>query len=118
MKKVVLLIFLIVFAAFLACKDKNAQSSDRDISSLPIHTNSPTDPRSVASKLETATSAVKDQNNLVWAGDVDLVCQMKIDQSVKDTIHFDGKIYGFCSESCKGKFQKDPRQWISKKGKD
>lgn len=49
---------------------------------------------------------------LVWAGDSDLVCGMHIDQSVEDTVHYQGKIYGFCSSNCKADFVKDPTQYV------
>ena len=110
MKNVFPIACLMVFATLLGCKDKNAQAGDKDISSLPIHTSSPTDPRSVASKLETATSAVKDKEVLVWAGDVDPVCKMKVKEGVTDTVHYGGKLYGFCGESCKESFQENPHK--------
>lgn len=108
------MICLLFLATFLACKDKNATATDADITSLPIHGTSPTDPRAVASKLEHATSATIEKEGLAWAGDKDLVCNMKIKQGDCDTLHYNGKIYGFCAENCKESFQKDPQKYISK----
>lgn len=106
--------WLFFLLAFLACKDKNAKASDQDISSLPIHGASPTDPRAVASKLEHATTAAMEQEGLVWAGDKDLVCSMKVKQGDCDTAHYQGKIYGFCAEGCKESFQADPQKYSSR----
>jgi|GEM_PF-293114 len=114
MKKVLPIICLLFLATMPACKDKNAKATDADITSLPIHGTSPTDPRSIASKLEQATSATIDKDGLVWASEKDLVCNMKVTQGDCDTLHYQGKIYGFCSESCKESFQENPQKFISK----
>lgn len=41
----------------------------------------------------------------------DPVCGMKISGSVSDTAQYNGKVYGFCSASCKNKFCGQPRQY-------
>ena len=51
---------------------------------------------------------------LPWAGDQDVVCEMKIDQTVEDTLHYSGKVYGFCGTSCKEKFQENPAKYVGK----
>ncbi len=114
MKNVILITLLLALPVAFACKDRNAKAGDPDISSLPTHGSSPTDPRAVASKLENATSATIDHGSLVWAGDKDLVCNMKVKQGDCDTVHYQGKIYGFCSESCKKSFQKDAQKFAEK----
>ncbi|MBS1729669.1 MAG: exo-alpha-sialidase [Bacteroidetes bacterium] len=38
----------------------------------------------------------------------DPVCGMHVDSNVEDTIHFNGKIIGFCSKHCKDKFLSAP----------
>lgn len=48
---------------------------------------------------------------LTWAGDSDPVCGMHVDQSAEDTVHYNGKIYGFCGPNCKAEFVKDPSQY-------
>jgi len=35
-------------------------------------------------------------------------CGMPVTAGIADTIHYDGKIYGFCSEECKQAFLKNP----------
>lgn len=51
---------------------------------------------------------------LPWATDLDLVCEMKVDQTVEDTMHFNGKIYGFCNPNCKEEFQSNPTKYGAK----
>ncbi len=45
----------------------------------------------------------------------DLSCGMPLAAGLEDTAHYQGKIYGFCSVECKGKFLKDPQQYLAKK---
>src|SRR4051812_24370339 len=42
----------------------------------------------------------------------DPVCGMSITGDVGDTSTYKGKLYGFCSASCKEDFVKDPGQYI------
>lgn len=51
---------------------------------------------------------------LPWAGNQDLVCKMRIDPTVEDTLHYEGKVYGFCNESCQAKFQENPAKFVVK----
>ena len=63
---------------------------------------------------ETPSSTAASTETLPWAGDQDLVCEMKIDRSAEDTLHYNGKIYGFCGPHCKEKFQENPGKYASK----
>lgn len=45
----------------------------------------------------------------------DFVCGMPTTAAISDTVHYKGKVYGFCSEGCKDDFKKDPSQYLSKK---
>ncbi|MBL7805476.1 MAG: YHS domain-containing protein [Saprospiraceae bacterium] len=47
------------------------------------------------------------------ASDTDPVCGMKVDASVTDTAHYQGKIYGFCNPSCKEEFAANPQEFLS-----
>lgn len=38
----------------------------------------------------------------------DLVCGMSVSGAIADTVHLDGKVYGFCSKGCKEAFVKNP----------
>ena len=51
---------------------------------------------------------------LPWATNLDLVCEMKVKQTVEDTVHYNGKIYGFCNPGCKEKFQENPTKYGAK----
>ena len=35
-------------------------------------------------------------------------CGMPVTAGIEDTVHYDGKVYGFCSDECKQIFLKDP----------
>ena len=54
--------------------------------------------------------------NLLWAGDQDLVCEMSVDPTVEDTLHYNGKVYGFCGGHCKEKFQENPAKYVGTSG--
>lgn len=45
----------------------------------------------------------------------DPVCGMPLEASVSDTTQFNGKVYGFCSKSCKEEFDKDPTSYLAAK---
>jgi YHS domain-containing protein len=36
-------------------------------------------------------------------------CGMPLTAGIEDTLHYDGKVYGFCSDECKQIFLKDPK---------
>jgi len=35
-------------------------------------------------------------------------CGMPVTAGIEDTVHYNGKVYGFCSEECKNAFLKNP----------
>ena len=35
-------------------------------------------------------------------------CGMPVTAGIEDTVHYNGKVYGFCSEECKDAFLKNP----------
>jgi len=43
----------------------------------------------------------------------DLVCGMPVSAGVSDTVHYQGKIYGFCAVECKDEFVKDPVLYLT-----
>lgn len=63
-------------------------------------------PKTIPTNLNNASAEV-----LPWASNLDLVCEMSIKQTVEDTLHYNGKIYGFCNTSCKEKFQENPAKY-------
>jgi YHS domain-containing protein len=44
----------------------------------------------------------------------DLVCGMPVSAGIGDTAHYNGKVYGFCSQECKDQFLKDPAKYAAK----
>jgi len=35
-------------------------------------------------------------------------CGMPVTAGIEDTVHYNGKVYGFCSDECKQAFLKNP----------
>ena len=108
MKSSILSILCLLFiGTFIACKDKNASNSN----TTEIPGRMSTDPRGLSGKLsQTATEA----GGVVFVNTVDPICDMKIDQTAEDTAHYQGKVWGFCSESCKETFQENPGKYAGK----
>jgi YHS domain-containing protein len=50
---------------------------------------------------------------VVYANETDFVCGMKVQPEFTDTCHYDGKVYAFCSASCKEEFQSNPVSYLS-----
>ncbi|HTQ65313.1 MAG TPA: YHS domain-containing protein [Puia sp.] len=45
----------------------------------------------------------------------DPACGMPLTAGLEDTVHYKGKLYGFCSEECKKQFLQNPEAYLSKK---
>ena len=41
----------------------------------------------------------------------DPVCGMPSTAGMQDTIHYQGKVIGFCSDECRNQFLKDPKKY-------
>ena len=63
---------------------------------------------------KTPSATTASSETLPWATDIDLVCEMKVDKTTEDTVHYNGKIYGFCNPGCKEKFQENPTKYGAK----
>ena len=65
-----------------------------------------------ATKIETIAAkkdtAINRFANLSFDSKKDLSCGMPVSAGVADTVHYKGKLYGFCSTECKEDFLKDP----------
>lgn len=49
-------------------------------------------------------------------GPKDFYCGMDITKySPSDTLHYKGKVYGFCAKVCKDEFKKEPEKYLAKK---
>jgi YHS domain-containing protein len=46
------------------------------------------------------------------ANSIDPICEMSVDNTVEDTVHYNGKIYGFCGAHCKESFKEDPAKYV------
>ena len=53
--------------------------------------------------------------NLKFDNTKDFVCGMPVKAGVSDTVHYKGKVFGFCSKECKEEFLKTPSNYLSKK---
>jgi len=62
---------------------------------------------------ETAAGVSKDLNTVKIDNKKDPVCGMPIKGDVGDTTLYNGNVLGFCSSDCKGKFLKNPAQYIA-----
>lgn len=61
------------------------------------------------SEMKPGTSELK---NIHVVNELDPICQMKTSEYLKDTAHYQRKMYGFCSGYCKEKFKKDPKKYV------
>ena len=52
--------------------------------------------------------------NLKFDNVKDLTCNMPLTAGVQDTVHYKGKLYGFCSKECKDAFLKNPSSYLTK----
>lgn len=67
-------------------------------------------------KAEQPTEAPKKDTvvvKTVLATNRDMACGMSVSDDVVDTVHYKGKIYGFCSPDCKKGFQSDPETYLA-----
>lgn len=44
---------------------------------------------------------------------IDFPCGMEVTPEFTDSCHYKGKVYGFCSESCKETFLGDPEKFLA-----
>lgn len=64
------------------------------------------------------TNANQSQATVVFANEIDYICDMKVQAHYTDTCHYQGKVYAFCSESCKEAFQAEPETYLSRAGNE
>ncbi len=62
--------------------------------------------------IEKKTDIKKSIRESQLASKKDLVCGMPVYKYLKDTVLYEGKIYGFCGEACKIDFLKSPANFI------
>ena len=87
MKKMI--IFLLVAMGFIgfSCNSSNTKETETKFQSGPAK-----------------DTVKKDFSHVVFATQKDTSCGMPLKYGIEDTLHFDGKVYGFCSKGCKDAF--------------
>ncbi len=65
---------------------------------------------------ETTSAAIKKSDSVQKKFTANMVnnkkdpsCGMPLTAGIEDTVHYNGKVYGFCSDECKQIFLKDPK---------
>lgn len=84
-------VFLTAFCAAIACTQNNSGKSSGQPNSGAANT----------------SSAAR------FANETDFICDMKVKPEFEDTCHYKGKVYAFCSESCKETFQGNPEKYLA-----
>ena len=99
------LVYLITIGVTLltACRQKTSEP-----------TTAATQSPATAVETPAAQSAGTQAGALPWASHTDPICEMDVEETVEDTVHYQGKVYGFCSAHCKGKFQENPGKYAVK----
>jgi YHS domain-containing protein len=57
----------------------------------------------------------KSKANTTISNKQDPICQMAVNNNSKDTVHYKGKVMGFCSSHCKTEFKKNPKKYSNSK---
>ncbi len=55
--------------------------------------------------------STQEKLDVVVVNELDPICQMKTAEHLSDTVTYEGKLYGFCSTSCKNTFLKEPKKY-------
>ena len=95
MKKSMFLVASLIFMS--ACQQKKSQVDAK-------------------AEVDSTEDALKDNplNKLTYDQPTDLICHMEIKKfGVSDTLHYQGKLYGFCSSYCKDTFKKNPEKYLA-----
>jgi len=87
----------------------NIQAMKKIILALPFLIACGQQPKAPADASQTNTPAPA---AYALANTVDPICEMTVDNTVEDTAHYNGKIYGFCGAHCKESFKEDPVKYV------
>ncbi|HVX28572.1 MAG TPA: hypothetical protein VHB70_19640 [Parafilimonas sp.] len=86
MKKLAVILCVMLALGETACNSSNTKEQTKFISA-------PVD-----------TTPKQDFSDVVFATQKDTTCGMPLRYGIGDTLHFNGKVYGFCSKGCKDAF--------------
>lgn len=64
--------------------------------------------------MEKVLHPVTSYQNIKFDNAKDFFCGMPLNTGVTDTVHYNGKVYGFCSKGCKDGFMKDPASYVGR----
>jgi len=90
--------------AILSCTSNTQKTEKPADEVMPQHQHSPA-----------PAAPKKDLSTIVLDHKKDLVCGMPVSAGVEDTVHYKGKIYGFCAKECKDEFVKAPGSFLAAK---
>jgi YHS domain-containing protein len=94
-----ILIIIVTISLFAACKETAGKTV------LPVaHKDTLTKAAALAVK--------KDFSKIIFASKKDLSCGMPLTAGLEDSVHYKGKIYGFCSAECKADFIKNAAAYV------
>lgn len=72
-------------------------------------------PKAVSSStISAAEKTAANLKNLKFDYTKDPACGMPLKAGLKDTAHYKGKLYGFCSKECKDEFIKSPESFLAR----
>ena len=61
-----------------------------------------------------AVDSTKKYTIAMVANKYDPSCRMPLTAGLEDTVHYQGKTYGFCSKECKSEFLRNPKGYVAK----
>ena len=93
----VFIIFLLGLNFQYACNPYSSSSSSKIVKEVP------------SSDSEGTPGLTIDQKSLFNAKDP--ICHMPLKHYLHDTLHYKGRIYGFCAPSCKQAFALNPKHY-------
>lgn len=101
MNAILLKIALPVLLFLTACNASSTSTQEPENRPIPVEMNA--DAKKIAFDTQTLASQT------------DPVCGMPVGSRVADTTAYQGNIYGFCNETCKHHFVKNPEQYLTVK---
>jgi YHS domain-containing protein len=101
MNSILLKIALPAWLLLAACNASSTSTQEPENRPIPVEMDA--DAKKIAFDTQTLASQT------------DPVCGMPVGSGVADTTAYQGKVYGFCNETCKHHFVKNPEQYLTVK---